>query len=64
MTKTEAIELLGGVTNAAREIGVTASAISQWPDMLPQRLVDRVQAALYRRKQSAVPAPAHRSEGA
>lgn len=52
MTKTEAIKLLGGsVGAAAREIGVTPGAISLWPEDLPPRLADRVQAALWRREQ-------------
>ena len=49
MTKVRAIELLGGSPTAAAErIGVTTSAISQWPDELPPRLEDRVLAALAR----------------
>ena len=49
MTKVRAIELLGGSpTTAAEKIGVTPSAISQWPDELPRRLEDRVLAALAR----------------
>lgn len=49
MKKTEAIRLLGGsVKLAAERIGVTHAAISQWPDQLPPRIVDRVQAALWR----------------
>jgi hypothetical protein len=51
MTKTQALALLGGtITAAAAAIGVTPQAISQWPDELPARLVDRVQAALARLK--------------
>ena len=54
MKKSEAIALLGGtVTSAAEAIGISSAAVSQWPDdnegELPQRIVDRVQAALYRR---------------
>lgn len=49
MLKTEALELLGGTpAAAAREVGVSTQAISQWPDQLPPRIVDRVQAALWR----------------
>jgi hypothetical protein len=49
MEKARAIELLGGtVTAAARAIGVTRSAVSQWPDELPPRISDRVLAALAR----------------
>jgi hypothetical protein len=50
MDKETAVRLLGGtVGSAAAEIGVTSSAISQWPDQLPPRLVDRVLAALARK---------------
>lgn len=53
MTKTEAIDLLGGtVSKAAEAIGINSQAISQWPAELPSRLVDRVQAALYRKQQA------------
>lgn len=53
MNKAQAINLLGGsVTAAAQAIGVTASAVTQWPDDLPPRIVDRVQAALWRKSQS------------
>jgi len=49
MNKSEAIALLGGsVAAAAKAVGVTAQAVGQWPDPLPQRIADRVQAALYR----------------
>jgi len=51
MLKTRAIELLGGsVTAAADAIGITPQAISQWPETLPPRIADRVQAALVRMK--------------
>jgi len=50
MLKTKAIELLGGsITEAAKAVGVTASAVSQWPDELPERISDRVLAALARK---------------
>lgn len=50
MNKQRAIDLLGGTpAKAAAEIGVTPSAVSQWPDELPRRLADRVLAALARR---------------
>jgi hypothetical protein len=50
MLKTEAIQLLGGsVTAAAAAIGVTYQAVDKWPDVLPQRITDRVQAAMWRR---------------
>lgn len=49
MKKTEALDLLGGTPAAvARAIGITPSAVSQWPDDLPPTIADRVQAALWR----------------
>ncbi len=49
MEKSEAIDLLGGTrTSAAKAIGVKPQAISGWPDVLPPRIADRVQAALWR----------------
>lgn len=65
MSKQQAIRALGGtVSEAARRVGVTSSAISQWPDDLPPRLEDRVLAALAREHLprdvltgDAVPAP-------
>lgn len=53
MEKNLAIQLLGGtVSAAAHAIGVTPSAVTQWPDSLPQRIADRVQAALWRMQSS------------
>lgn len=49
MLKTKAIELLGGtVTAAARAVGITPAAVTQWPDDLPDRIADRVLAVLAR----------------
>lgn len=49
MTKTEAIRLLGGsVTLAARHIGVTHTAVCNWPEELTPKIADRVYAALWR----------------
>lgn len=49
MKKHEAIDMLGGsVAMAAEAIGIKSQAISQWPEELPARLTDRVQAALWR----------------
>ena len=57
MTKTEAIKLLGGTVGAtSRAIGVSSSAVSLWPDELPARIADRVQAALWRISQGIQPA--------
>jgi hypothetical protein len=54
MRKTEAIELLGGSIPAVAEaVGVTYQAVDKWPDMLPPRIADRVQAALWRLSQGA-----------
>jgi transcriptional repressor of cell division inhibition gene dicB len=56
MTKNEAIALLGGTISAAAEaIGVTYQAINKWPDVLPQRIADRVQAALWRKAHTTLP---------
>lgn len=50
MLKSDALKLLGGTpTTAAAEIGVSPSAVSQWPDVLPRRIEDRVLAALARK---------------
>jgi hypothetical protein len=59
MRKTEAIELLGGSIPAAAEaVGVTYQAVDKWPDELPPRITDRVQAALWRKAQGLGPQPA------
>jgi len=50
MKKTEAIELLdGSPTSVALAVGVSVAAVCKWPDELPPRIADRVQAALWRR---------------
>lgn len=49
MQKTEAIQLLGGtIPAAAKAIGVSYQAVDKWPEVLPDRIADRVQAFLYR----------------
>jgi transcriptional regulator with XRE-family HTH domain len=49
MTKTAAIGMFGAtVTEMARALGVTRSAISQWPEVLRQEQVDRVIGAAVR----------------
>ena len=60
MRKDEAIAVLGGTISAAADaIGVSYQAIVKWPDELPPRLRDRVQAALWRRQSDrARPMPA------
>lgn len=47
MDKTHAIKVLGGTpAKAARAVGISSSAVSQWPDVLPPAIADRVIAAL------------------
>lgn len=64
MKKADAIRLLGGTASAAaKAIGISPAAVSLWPDELPPRIADRVQAALYRKQLDAnrgdqQPAPA------
>lgn len=59
MKKAEAIEKLGGsIAAAAKAIGVSYQAVNQWPETLPGRIVDRVQAALYRKQQTETTAQA------
>jgi predicted transcriptional regulator len=49
MDKKQAIDLLGGTpAHAAALLGVTPSAVSQWPPVLPLRLADRVRGAAVR----------------
>jgi len=46
MNKALALDLIGGTPKlAAKAIGVSRSAIAQWPDALPPKLSDRVLAA-------------------
>ena len=43
MKKQTAIELLGGsVSSAAKTLGVSYQAVLKWPDVLPQRITQRV----------------------
>lgn len=48
MTKTDAIQLFGSQTALARALGLTDSAVSQWPDELTQERIDRVTGAAIR----------------
>ena len=48
MTKNEAADLFGNKTRLAAAVGVTKSAISQWPDVLTQEQRDRVVGAAVR----------------
>lgn len=50
MQKSKAIELLGGtVAAAASAIGVSYQAVDKWPDVLPDRIADRVLAVQARK---------------
>jgi hypothetical protein len=50
MLKSKAIEVLGGTpTSAAAAMRISASAVSQWPEVLHEALQVRVLAALARR---------------
>jgi hypothetical protein len=52
MNKANAIELCGGsISSAAKELGITSSAISQWPETgeLPEGVQNRVLAYLARK---------------
>ncbi len=48
MDKKEAIRVFGTASALARAMGVTRSAVSQWPEKLPPRVGDRVIAAAVR----------------
>lgn len=49
MTKAQAIARLGGTqAEAAARIGVSPQAVQAWPQVLTDKLRDRVQAALWR----------------
>lgn len=48
MTKRDAIALFGSAANLARALGVSRSAVSQWPAQLDQRTSDRVFGAALR----------------
>ena len=49
MRKSKAIKLLGGHAETAAAIGVTYQAVKKWPDVLSQRVADRVVAAIARK---------------
>lgn len=48
MTKQQAIAVFGSGTALARALGITKSAVSQWPDDLPQRTIDEINGAAMR----------------
>lgn len=45
MTKGDAIALFGSREAMEQALGITASAVSQWPEVLPLRIADRVRGA-------------------
>ena len=45
MRKEEALNLFGNVTQLANAVGVSLQAISSWPEVLTDRIADRVIAA-------------------
>lgn len=49
MKKDDAIRFFGTQAELARAVGVSRSAVSQWPQELPPRVSDRVTAAMLRR---------------
>ena len=55
MKKSYAIKLLGGKSRAARLIESTPQAITGWPDELPKRIADRVEAAYHRQENRKLP---------
>lgn len=49
MTKQEAIDLFGGKqVSLAKTLGITKSAVNQWPEILDQAKADRVRGAAIR----------------
>jgi len=48
MTKTQAAAIFGNQTKLGEAIGISRAAISQWPDKLTQKQVDRVIGAAIR----------------
>jgi DNA-binding transcriptional regulator YdaS (Cro superfamily) len=50
MYKNQAIKMFGGQIPLAQALGITSSAISQWPDKLDQAKTDRVVGAAIRLK--------------
>lgn len=63
MNKALALSFIGGTPKrAAAAVGITSSAVSQWPDELPDGLEDRVLAAWTRKHIKNIPEPFKRSE--
>lgn len=49
MNKQDVIEFFEGRHETANAVGVTPQAVSDWPDLLPRRIADRVIAAIVRK---------------
>ena len=49
MNKQHALDVFGGSTELARELGIQRQAVSAWPDPLPQKTVDRLIGLAFRR---------------
>jgi hypothetical protein len=49
MDKKHALDVFGGSTELARELGIQRQAVSAWPDPLPQKTVDRLIGLAFRR---------------
>jgi hypothetical protein len=48
MRKSSALDFFGGPVKTAAAIGINPQAVSDWPEMLPPRIADRVIAAAVR----------------
>lgn len=48
MQKSSALDFFGGVAKTAAAIGINPQAVSDWPEVLPPRIADRVIAAAVR----------------
>ena len=65
MNKQRALELLGGtVGKAAAKLGITPSAVSQWPEELTEAIENRVIAAIARERWPELAATPSANDGA
>jgi len=56
MKKVDAIKLFGNGQKTAKAVRVSKSSVSKWPEILPNRIADRVIAAACRQR---IPIPEH-----
>lgn len=49
MTKQEAINLFGTITELSKALGISTQAVSQWPDELTNRIKYRVIGVAYQK---------------